>query len=136
MDNFYFLNVSAEITEDVKKPVWTDWSAWGPCKGTCGESTQQRGRFCLQGICEGNDLEERQCAHLNPCPGTLFLLCILTHDWFNTIASLGHCGLCNILAAMGTVAIRELIGRHCDKCLLLLQLMAAGEIGTTGNNAA
>ena len=54
---------------------FSDWSAWGSCSVTCGNTTgvQQRQRSCSEGTCgstcvDGPFTDMQQCTATSPCP--------------------------------------------------------------------
>ena len=73
-------NVTKEVWERVKwsdvsrtlftcYSVWSAWTDWGPCSGSCEPGVQQRRRSCLTSGCHGADFEERTCQPADQCPG-------------------------------------------------------------------
>ena len=79
---FDCLGGGTSLAEDCKTkdcPIdgqWTEWLNWGECSVLCGDNGRQvRRRYCAQPLpqnggkeCDGENLEERKCEGLKPCP--------------------------------------------------------------------
>merc|ERR1712227_822162 len=52
---------------------WSEWSEFGECSASCGESTRYRTRYCIAGnmgdVCEGSILESQDCLTEELVPG-------------------------------------------------------------------
>jgi len=59
------VNVKPQPTKS--NAAWTDWSDWGPCSKTCEMGIKRRTRFCLNGKCVGEDMEEMPCQEQAHC---------------------------------------------------------------------